>query len=462
LALTGAILHATAVFSAGLFTKKASCFTLPGKVSSKKLTRQRRNRMQIKTILNRIEKQPGFIYEEFKLRQLRRLTLEITLSSKAGSKPICSGCGKKRPGYDTLRQRRFEFVPLWGLMVFFLYSPRRANCPRCGIKVEKLPWARGKNRLTNSYAWFLASWAKRMSWKEVAGAFMTSWDSVVRSVKMAVAWGIEHRDLDGITAVGTDEICWRKRSKDKFITLVYQLDTGRKRLLWIGPDRTTRVFQSFFDWLGPQRCEKLKFVCSDMWKPYLTVIAEKAVNAVNVLDRFHVMSHMSKAIDKVRAEEVKELKTKGKEPVLTKSRWCLLKRPENLTDKQVDKLRELLACNLKSIRAYLLKEDFQRFWAYVCPGWAGLFLDEWCTRTMRSRLKPMKKVAKMLRAHRPLLLNWFRVKGEIDLGCVEGFNNKARVVTKRAYGFRSYDMLKMALYHSLGDLPTPKFTHRFC
>lgn len=419
--------------------------------------------MLIQTILNRIEKQPGFVYERCRLCHEGRSALEITIRPKRGSRPICAGCGKRGPGYDTLAQRRFEFVPLWGILVFFLYRPRRVDCPHCGrVRVEKMPWARGKNRLTTTYAWFLATWAKRMSWKEVAVSFMTSWDSVVRSVKMAVEWGLANRDLEGVTAIGTDEICWRKRTKNKFVTLVYQLDAGKKRLLWIGPNRTTKVFRSFFDWFGPERSKKLQFVCSDMWKPYLRVIAEKAVNAVNVLDRFHVASHMSKAIDQVRAEETRELKAKGKEPVLTKSRWCLLKRPENLTDNQVDKLQDLLACNLKTIRAYLLKEDFQHFWNYVHPGWAGLFLDKWCAKTMRSRLKPMKKVAKMLRAHRPLLLNWFQAQGEIDLGCVEGFNNKAKVITKRAYGFRTYDMLKIALYHSLGDLPTPKFTHRFC
>ena len=81
---------------------------------------------------------------------------------------------------------------------------------------------------------------------------------------------------------------------------------------------------------------------------------------------------------------------------------------------------------------------------------------------MRSRLKPMKKVAKMLRAHRDLLLNWFRAKGQVALGAVEGFNNKARVTTKRAYGFRSYDLLELALYQTLGDLPEPEVTHKFC
>jgi len=418
--------------------------------------------MQIKTILNRIEKQPGFVYGACKLRDNHGvLTIEITLRPKIGSQPICSGCGKRHPGYDSLRQRHFEFVPLWAIPVFFLHAPRRVDCPDCGVKVESLPWAQGKNHLTITYAWFLATWAKRLSWKEVAEVFHTSWDSVVRSVKMAVDWGLEHRDLSGIMAIGTDEICWRKR-KEKFITLVYQLDAGKRRLLWIGKDRTAKTFRSFFDWLGPERCQRLRFVCSDMWKPYLKVIAEKAAGAVNVLDRFHIMTHMSKAIDKVRTMESKELKAKGKEPMLTGSRWCLLKRPENLTDKQVDRLQELLKCNLKVVRAYLLKEDFQRFWKYHSAAWAGKFLDQWCTRTMRSRLKPMKKMAKMLRSHRALLLNWFRAKGEIALGCVEGFNNKAKVTTKRSYGFRTYNLLKVALYHALGDLPTPKFTHRFC
>jgi transposase len=350
---------------------------------------------------------------------------------------------------------------LWGIAVFFLYAMRRANCPDCGVKIERVPWADGKKHLTTTYAWFLASWAKRLSWLEVARAFHTSWDNVFRAVKMAVEWGLVHRDLANVMSIGTDEICWRKK-KEKFITLVYQLDAGKRRLLWIGRDRTARTFRIFFDWLGPEGCRQLRFVCSDMWKPYLRVIAEKAPGAVNVLDRFHIMSHMGKAIDEIRATETKTLKAKGKEPLLTKSRWCLLKRPENLTDNQVERLKDLLACNLKTVRAYLLKEDFQRFWDYSSPVWAGKFLDDWCTRTMRSRLKPMKKMAKMLRAHRGLLLNWFRAKGEIALGCVEGFNNKAKVTTKRSYGFRSYDVLKIALYHTLGDLPEPKSTHRFC
>jgi transposase len=418
--------------------------------------------MLIQTILNRIEKQPGFVYRKVTLLQEKGSTvLGIDIWPRARSRAVCSGCGRRCPGYDTLPVRRFEFVPLWGIRVFFLYPLRRVECPRCGVKVERIPWAQGKSPLTSSYAWFLARWAKRLAWKEVAIAFATSWDSVVRSVKTAVAWGLEHRSLQGVTAIGIDEIA-RGRGQNQYVTLVYQIDAGAKRLLWIGQKRTEKTLRRFFDEFGEERSRALRFICSDMWKPYLRVIAQKAGQAIHVLDRFHIMSHMSKAIDKVRAEEAKKLKAQGKEAVLTGTRWCLLKRPENLTAGQEIKLQELLSCNLKTVRAYLLKEDFQWFWQYVSPAWAGKFLDAWCTRTMRSRLTPMKKVAKMLRAHRGLLLNWFRAKGRVALGAVEGFNNKAKVTTKRAYGFRGYDLLELALYHTLGDLPEPQFTHEFC
>ena len=109
-----------------------------------------------------------------------------------------------------------------------------------------------------------------------------------------------------------------------------------------------------------------------------------------------------------------------------------------------------------------LKEAFGQFWKYKSLLWAGGFLDAWCERAMRSRLEPMKKMARMLRAHEPLLMNWFRARGELSSAAVEGLNNKVRVVTRRAYGFRTYNGIEVALYHTLGRLPEPETTHRFC
>jgi transposase len=416
--------------------------------------------MQIKTILNRVQKFKSFVYGGIHWVEGGPVpTLEVELQSRVNSRPVCSVCGKRRPGYDTLPERRFEFIPMWGHKVFFVYAPRRVECRACGIRVEQMPWVTGKHRLTDVYMWFLAGWAKRLSWKEVAEAFHTTWDHVFCSVERVVAWGREHQDLSGIKAIGIDEIAWQRGHR--YLTLVYQIDGHCKRLLWIGEKRTVKTLLRFFRWFGKDRSQSLKFVCSDMWKPYLKVVARKAGQAVHILDRFHIMAHLNKAIDEVRAQEVKQLKEKGCEPILTKTRWLLLKRPENLTAKQDTKLAVLLQYNLKSIRSYLLKEEFQLFWLYTSPYWAGQFLDKWCTKTMRSKIEPMKKVAKMLRRHRPLMLNWFRAKKQFSSGIVEGFNTKAKLTTRKAYGFRTYHAAEIALYHALGALPIPKTTHEF-
>ena len=417
--------------------------------------------MQIKTILNRVQKFKSFVYGAVRWVEGAPVpSLEVEIRPRTNSRPLCGGCGRRRPGYDTLPERRFEFIPMWGNKVFFIYAPRRVDCPRCGVRVERMPWVAGKHRLTEAYAWFLAGWAKRLSWKEVAEAFRTSWDHVFCSVERAVTWGREHQDLSGIEAIGVDEIAWQRGHR--YLTLVYQIDGHCKRLLWVGEKRTVRTLLRFFRWFGQARNQTLKYVCSDMWRPYLKVIARKASQAVHILDRFHIMAHLSKAIDEVRAQEAKELKEKGYEPILSKTRWLLLKRPEHLTEKQGSRLADLVQYNLKSIRSYLLKEEFQLLWSYTAPYWAGRFLDAWCTKTMRSKIEPMKKVAKMLRRHRPLLLNWFRAKGQLSSAVVEGFNNKAKLTTRKAFGFRTYHAMEIALYHTLGALPEPEFTHRFC
>jgi transposase len=199
-----------------------------------------------------------------------------------------------------------------------------------------------------------------------------------------------------------------------------------------------------------------------MGKGYLKVIRERAGDAAHVLDRYHIMAWLNKAIDKVRADEARRMKEDGYEPILKHSRWCLLKRPVNLTGKQVVKLKELMEYNLAAIRAYLLREDFQRFWEYHSPAWEGKFLDDWITQALRSRLEPRKREARSLRKHRELLLNWFRAKGEISVGIVEGFNNKEKLAMSKSYGFRTDQGIETASYHNLGQLPEAKFTHEFC
>jgi transposase len=241
--------------------------------------------------------------------------------------------------------------------------------------------------MTFSYQVFLARWAKRLSWKETADIFETSWDTVFRAVQFVVDYGLAHRSLEGVTEIGVDEI--KVFKGHKYLTLVYQLNAGVRRLLWCGPEHRAKTLLRFFQEL-------------------------------------------------------------------------LLKRPENLTEKQTTRLGELLKLNLASIKGYLLREDFQRFWEYQRPDFAGKFLDNWVTRALQTDLEPMKKVARMLRSHKPLILNWFKAKGQLSSGAVEGLNLKAKLTMRKAFGFRTLKCLQIALYHELGKLPEPEYHHRFC
>ena len=415
--------------------------------------------MELLTILNRCHHFRGFVYHRARFNP-DRTSIEVSVRPRKGSAAICSRCHQPARGYDQLAERRFEFVPLWGFFVFLLYTMRRVDCRRCdAVVVEEVPWADGKRTLTKAYMLFLARWARRLSWKETAQAFRTSWEKVFDAVEYVVTWGLEHRSLGQIDAIGVDEIQYAKGHK--YLTLVYQIDIGITRLLWVGKERTISSFQGFFTAMGEEVISKIAFICSDMWEPYLKVIREKCSEALHILDRFHIVAKMNKALDEVRAEEARRIKHDGRDPVLRKSRWLLLKRGDNLGDEQQFRLHDLLRYNLKTVRAYLLKEAFQQLWDYNSPAWAGRFLDEWCRQTMRSRIEPMKKIARSLRLHRELILNYFRAQKLISSGVVEGLNNKAKVTMRKSYGFRTYRVLELALYHALGKLPEPESTHDF-
>src|SRR4051794_34087626 len=386
--------------------------------------------MELITILNRCHSFRGFVYERARFSSDRK-RIEVSVRPRKGSKAVCSRCHQPAPGYDQLAQRRLEFIPFWGFLVFLLYSMRRVDCRRCQtVLVEEVPWGDGKRTLTRAYMLFLARWARRLSWKETADSFRTSWEKVFDAVEHVVTFGLEHRVLGQIDAIGVDEIQYAKGHK--YLTLVYQIDLGVTRLLWIGKERTIESFQGFFKVIGDEIASKIVFVCSDMWEPCLKIIREKCSDALHILDRFHIVAKMNKALDEVRAGESRRIASEGGVAVLKKSRWLLLKREENLKTEQRFRLRDLLSYNLKTVRAYLLKEAFLKLWDYNSPVWAGKFLDDWCRQVMRSRIEPMKNIARSLRHHRELILNYFRAQKLLSSGVVEGLNNKANVTLRKS------------------------------
>ena len=287
--------------------------------------------MQVKTLLNRVHPVKGCVYGNVTRVADRAaangMRIEVELRSRKRSRGICSVCQKAGPTYDRLPARRFGFVPLWGIAVMLVYALRRIECPSCGVKVERVPWCQpgSKSPMTTALKVFLSRWAKLLSWRQVSVCFAVSWDSVYRAVEEVVAYGLAHRDLSGIGAIGVDEVAHAKGHK--YLTLVYQLDSGSRRLLHVSRGRSVRSLLEFFRMLKNAKVDyanTIKFVCSDMWRAYLKVIGKKLPQALHILDRYHIVANLGQALDQVRAEEARTLKEQGWD-VLKHSRWLLLR-----------------------------------------------------------------------------------------------------------------------------------------
>jgi|GEM_PF-2298257 len=179
--------------------------------------------------------------------------------------------GRPLSGRERMSERQWRFVPLWGMVVFLVYALRRIDCRSCGPTVERVPWSSGKFRIREVFRLYLAQWARHLSWAETAEISSVASADVYGAVRWVVDYGLKHRDLTGVTAIGVDEVHVGKR--EKFWTLVYQIDDHCKRLLWIGHDRTEKTFDSFFESFGSTFCSGIAFICSDMWKPYLNAAA---------------------------------------------------------------------------------------------------------------------------------------------------------------------------------------------
>ena len=296
------------------------------------------------------------MYQEIELlrNEGRAEAIQIRLQAHQGIRGKCSQCGRSAPGYDRLEERNWQHVPVWGIPTYFCYAPRRVQCPEHGIGVEAIPWSEGKRPFTRAMMGFLARWARRLSWRETATVFHTSWEAVYRSVQWFVEWGLAHRKLENVRSLGIDELHWgRGKGANNFITVLYQLDQGCRRLLWVGPRRTQATLKRGLKALGPEVVKGLRFVCSDMWKPYVQVIAREAQHAVHVLDRFHITLHLNQAVDEVRRAESSRLRAAGKASAqrLKHMRWQLLRRGRSVRGRARQKLHTIWLSKLATGRA---------------------------------------------------------------------------------------------------------------
>lgn len=391
----------------------------------------------------------GLRLKAHRVREVReeadRLVAEIEWIP--GRALTCGYCARRTQRVHSRRPvREWRDLSVRDQVLVLRYAPYRVRCPACGPRVEHVPWAHKWQRITRALARALAELSRRLSWQETATHYGVNWKTVATAVERAVQWGLQHRRWKPLHFIGIDEVSRRKGHR--YLTLVY--DLARRCLVWVGENRDAATMQQCFAWLGRRRARAMQVVCCDMWAVYLDAVRTHLPQALVVFDRFHVVQHLNRAVDDVRRETWRQLQ--GADKVAFKqTRWLWLKNPWNLKPEERRRLSALCRTNQPIVRAYYLKEAFQRFWDYRREGWARPYLRQWVWWASHSRLEPFQRFARLIREHVDGVLAWTQLW--ISNSALEGMNNKVKVISHRAYGFRLTRTYIAAIWHGCGDLP---------
>ncbi len=352
--------------------------------------------------------------------------------------PRCSGCKQRRGRYDTLPPRRWRHLDFGGVRVYVRYGLRRVSCRACGVVAEAVPWCDSTTaRFTTRFEEAVDFLVQRCDKTSVQEMFSVAWVTVGQIVERVIQRHRPDDPLEGLTAIGIDELSYRKGHK--YVTTVTDQLSGR--IVWAAEGKNAATLTSFFEELGEERCAAIAVVTMDMSEAYITAVTQQVPQAQIVFDRFHVQKLVNEALDETRREEwrrLREVDEKNAKKVKG-LRWSLLKNPWNLTPTQSHRLSTLQQDNGRLYRAYLLKETFAGILDRHQPHVVTDKLNEWLSWASRSRLAGFVKVARTIRKHLSDIVAYIR--WGLTNGIVEGLNTKVRVITHRAYGFHSASAL---------------------
>ncbi|MEO8967324.1 MAG: ISL3 family transposase, partial [Solirubrobacteraceae bacterium] len=354
---------------------------------------------------------------------------------------VCSRCGQVGASIHDRRVKCWRHLDLGANRCVIECELRRLWCRGCGAQLEAVPWARAGSRYTRDFEDLVAWLAQQMAKKPIAGLLRIAWDSVGKIVARVVADHLDERRLEGLVAIGVDEISYRRHHR--YLTTVVNHSTGG--IVWCQAGRNAVTLQAFFDQLG-ERKTSIRAVSIDMSGGYEKAIRDSVPDAAVCFDPFHVVRLAQRAVDQVRRDEWNahdrsHTKT-GK--WIKGTRWSLLKSPEKQTIEQLAKLGEVQQANQPLYRAFLLKEELRVLYQLDDPSLAPAHLDAWLTWASRSRLEAFVKLARTIRRHRDGILNAIRLG--LTNGRLEGLNSRIRLISHRSFGFHSASPLIALVY----------------
>ena len=314
--------------------------------------------------------------------------------------------------------------------------------------VEELavPWADRYSRITHQMTGFVIKLLEACPTTQgVCDLTGLSWSTVNTIMREAVERGMLRRTEEEVPHLGLDE-----KSSERGHTYASILtDIGRSRVLDLVPERKLEAAQALLETLSPQQRNGVQAIAMDMWPAYMSAARKSIPQAQIVHDRFHVAKYLGEAVDTVRKQEHRLLAATGTSP-LTGSKWAWLKKYPDGRSAEAVSFRILNQMNLKTSRAWRIKETFTQFWSYHYTGAAERFFRAWASNAVRSRLSPVKKVVGMLRRHLNGLLNYSRHR--ISNACAEGFNSAIQLIKANARGFRNFENYRARILFYCGKL----------
>jgi transposase len=319
---------------------------------------------------------------------------------------------------------------------------RRVFCRRCqAVKRERLAFLSDSPFYTKRFAYYVGRRCRTTTIQDVAQELHLDWDSVKTLDKQYMRAQLARAGTPGPRRIGIDEISIRKRHTYRIVVS----DLDRKRPIWFGgQDRSEASMDQFYQWLGQRKNRRIRLALMDMWKPFRHAAQAHAPQAAILFDKFHVLRHLSDALDAVRKAEYARLSGTDRR-FIKGHKYTLLSRRENLSLKGRQALKTLLAANKRLNTAYLLKESFGQLWSYEREGWARRFFDNWRAALKWQRLKPYEKFAEMIDHHWDGIAAYCQPDNKVSLGFVEGLNNKIRVIQRRSYGLRDEEYLRLKI-----------------
>ena len=386
--------------------------------------------------------------------QLEAQRVEIRLESLAGQPVCCAQCGERRPRKDHAPERSWRHLDTMQFETVLTARVPRTDCPECGVKTAVVPWAEPHGRFTSMFEAFALCVLQAAGSVEQARKLLgLTWDSVQRIMDRAVERGLERRELDEVRHVGIDEKSFG-RGHD-YISVMTDIDGHR--VLEVTEGRDTEAANALWKTLPEEQRQEIEAVAIDMWQPFENSIVEHAPQAEIVHDRFHISKHLNEAVNKVRRDEHKTLMQSGDE-TLKGSKQLWLFNPENLSEEKWIKFEPLKDAQLKTARAWAIREQFRWFWEYTYAGNAKKFFQSWYRWASRCQLKPIKQAAKMIHKRLDNILTWFRHR--ISNGPAEGFNSRIQALKSAARGFRNFLNYRTRILFFCGKLQlNPEASH---